>query len=429
MQQHSDALLRETVIAHLGELHSTPEAPSSLAPAIGYDGGELESQIQGALADSAFNADLTLLVREDAAESCRNISAALDAADEAARRGALLVPAALPELRECRRWFLGQVADQLRGRDPTPWRPRDAAVRDPEGLLAHVDHATILDQLADGIVLGDDQNHIIYANTAAEQLLGWEPGELIGRRVTAIIPPRLRDAHVAGYTRFLLTGEARLLGSPIRVPARHRSGREIPVELKLNGFRTDEGRHVFTASLRDLTDRVELERRVTIADSVHATAEMVATLAQSRQFDSIADAAPIVLNTIGPRLGWQFGAVWLPEDGALRCAEIWDERPGAHAAMADSSRERRFASGQGLPGRVWRSAEPTWITDVAADANFPRMQAALADGLRTALAFPVKAHGEVLAVVELYTGSVLDPDPELLATAGTIGSLVALLVR
>jgi hypothetical protein len=75
---------------------------------------------------------------------------------------------------------------------------------------------------------------------------------------------------------------------------------------------------------------------------------------------------------------------------------------------------------------VWQSGRPAWIPDIAADANFPRAAAALRHGLRSALAFPVKANpsGQPLAVVELLTDELIDLPAGLLTVLRTIGVLV-----
>jgi PAS domain S-box-containing protein len=35
--------------------------------------------------------------------------------------------------------------------------------------------------------------------------LGWAVEDLIGRRVVVLVPPELREAHIAGFTRHLTT--------------------------------------------------------------------------------------------------------------------------------------------------------------------------------------------------------------------------------
>jgi small neutral amino acid transporter SnatA (MarC family) len=50
---------------------------------------------------------------------------------------------------------------------------------------------------------------------------------LVGRRVVTLIPLRLREAHVAGFTRHLTTGESHVLGVPLILPVLRADGTEI----------------------------------------------------------------------------------------------------------------------------------------------------------------------------------------------------------
>ena len=77
------------------------------------------------------------------------------------------------------------------------------------------------------VVAADDTNRIIAVSPSVAELLGYEVDELVGERVTTIIPPRLRELYVAGFTRYLATGKVTLLGRRLQLPARHRDGTEI----------------------------------------------------------------------------------------------------------------------------------------------------------------------------------------------------------
>ena len=83
----------------------------------------------------------------------------------------------------------------------------------------------------------------------AAGLLGWSATELEGRRLVTIIPPRLRDAHVAAFTRQMLGGPARILGVPTDVPALHRNGSEVAITLLLERHADSRGRSLFVATL------------------------------------------------------------------------------------------------------------------------------------------------------------------------------------
>ena len=69
-----------------------------------------------------------------------------------------------------------------------------------------------------------------------------------------------------------------------------------------------------------------------------------------------------VLATLGESLGWAAGAVWRPDGARLTCITAWhaaDSRAGV-AALTNASRDRTYAAGQGLPGRVWGFRRLIW---------------------------------------------------------------------
>ncbi|MFD0545250.1 PAS domain S-box protein [Streptomyces mexicanus] len=89
------------------------------------------------------------------------------------------------------------------------------------------------------------------ANPAASELLGWRPGELVGRRITVIVPEHLRERHVAAFTSLLLTGQSHILGRPVTVPALHRDGSLVEIGLLIQTQEASDGRSVFVARLSE----------------------------------------------------------------------------------------------------------------------------------------------------------------------------------
>jgi PAS domain-containing protein len=139
------------------------------------------------------------------------------------------------------------------------------------------------------------------------------------------------------------------------------------------------------------------------------------------------DALARALGVIGESLGWRLGAVWEPASDrpeALRCVETWSAPGAAAEEFEELSRSIALASGEGLPGRVWRSAEPAWIADVLADENFPRAPAARRAGLHAAFCFPIRSARGVLGVIEFFTDEARELDAELLATMSALGDQI-----
>src|SRR4051812_44597691 len=132
---------------------------------------------------------------------------------------------------------------------------------------------------------------------------------------------------------------------------------------------------------------------------------------------ALIDDAPMedVLAAIAGGLGWHYGGAWLPQAGAVRCVATWATAEVAPFAAASQRLVLDF--GEGLPGRVQETGEPTWIADVEADENFPRRALAVEAGLRSAFAFPLAGGG----TLEFLTTAALKPDTDLLATLTSLG--------
>jgi hypothetical protein len=83
----------------------------------------------------------------------------------------------------------------------------------------------------------------------------------------------------------------------------------------------------------------------------------------------------------------------------------------------------------GLPGRVFASGEPSWITNVAKDENFPRLELAREANLHAAFGFPINGSQGVLGVIEFFAPEVRPPDTSLLYTFADIGIKVGQFVE
>jgi PAS domain S-box-containing protein len=138
---------------------------------------------------------------------------------------------------------------------------------------------------------------------------------------------------------------------------------------------------------------------------------------------SAADSAREVLGSIGSTLGWSLGAMWEvePDGSLLRCRVTWRAEDIDADRFVHASEDAAFEAGVGLPGRVWESASPAWIRDVVEDPNFPRARVAADCGVHGAFAFPIRARGTVIGVVEFFTRDLAEPDGYLLDLMETIG--------
>ena len=141
---------------------------------------------------------------------------------------------------------------------------------------------------------------------------------------------------------------------------------------------------------------------------------------------TVEEATPKILRALGEWLGWDVGALWRvdQEAGVLRCVEVWHKPSKEVPEFESASRQKTFLAGVGLPGKVWLSRKPRYISDLVREANFQRTPVAARERLHAAFGFPILLGGEVLGVIEFFSREIGQPDQELLATLATIGSQI-----
>lgn len=246
---HGDAMLRELALAGLHEEGAAPAVHDGADDAR-LDTGPLRRTLLAAAEAGLRTATIELAVDDGAAPDVLNRLAQIDEGDRLGREGAMLAPPSLPEVALCRTWLLTEIAWQLKGAAPKPWRlPAPIESAESWSPLAPADVAAA-DAVADAVVLADSRNRILHLNPAAGELLGWSAAELAGRRLTLLVPPAEREAHLAGFTNHLVTGERRILGTEVAVPALTRSGEEVAVVLVVEEIVLSTGERAFRGQLR-----------------------------------------------------------------------------------------------------------------------------------------------------------------------------------
>jgi diguanylate cyclase (GGDEF)-like protein/PAS domain S-box-containing protein len=117
----------------------------------------------------------------------------------------------------------------------------------------------ILEAALDAIVSMDHAGRIVEFNPAAERLFGISRADAMGRPLAElIVPERYRPTFQAGLLRYLTTGEGKMLGRRIEMPALRADGTEFPAEFAVVPIVLD-GPPVFTGFIRDVTDRLLAE--------------------------------------------------------------------------------------------------------------------------------------------------------------------------
>jgi PAS domain S-box-containing protein len=270
------------------------------------------------------------------------------------------------------------------------------------------------------VIVLDSQGQIVRFNQACEQITGYSFDEVRGRYFwnLFLLPEEVES--VKAVFEELLTGR-RFLEYENHWVMKDGSRRLIAWS---NTFLKDyEGAVEYIVSTgTDITDSKRVQQ--------HLTVQYAATrvLADST---TINEANPRILQGICESLGWDLGEIWMVDQQAnvLRFLSIWHKASLEVQEFEALKRQTTFIEGIGLPGRVWASSEPVWLTDVVNDLNFPHFKIAAQIGLHTAFGFSIRTGNKILGVITCFNREIKPRDQDLINTMNSIGEQVGQFVQ
>jgi len=272
----------------------------------------------------------------------------------------------------------------------------------------------IADTAYDGVITLDSTGIVTDWNAQATAIFGWSREEVLGRVFSeTIISDQDRQVYEQGISEFLRTGTGAILNRRIEIVARHRDGREIPVELAVSSAKIGEA-HIFSAFVRDITDRRRAEHRLASQYAVTRVLSEATTLEE---------AVPKIIQAIGESLEWDLGLFWRVDKGAgvLRCFDQWNAPSIQADPFTSDAWQRVFRRGEDLPGRIWANGKSVWVVDVTMDSECIRGPQARQVGFHGAFGLPILVGGEIEGIIEFFSRQVRQPDDELLRMVEDIG--------
>ena len=241
-------------------------------------------------------------------------------------------------------------------------------------------------------ILGFD-GRVRRLNPALRQLLGFDEDALNERGLLEIVDEHDRPEALAGV-RDLAASRREQVDLELRV--RCRRGMEHTL---LGSARACRERQLIYVAAGDVTERRRIERAASIAQ------ELAIGIAAAETLDA---ALTLALRRICEETGFALGQAWTREGESsyLELGAAWPTDSNALEAFTSRSESMTFERGHGLPGMAWETQAAVWIDDTKADDRLPRAPFAREAGIGAALAVPVQAGDEVVAVLEFFTREV-----------------------
>lgn len=157
----------------------------------------------------------------------------------------------------------------------------------------------IFEYLPDAILIVGRDGHIQQANTRAEQLFGYQRGELPGQLVEVLIPERLGLGHVKNRDNFFHYPHIRPMGTGLDLYGRRKDGSEFPVDITLGPL----GKKLEAAvcAVRDMTDQRQLMQA--LADKNAELHNMTQQLWQTAKLATMGELAAGIAHELNNPLG------------------------------------------------------------------------------------------------------------------------------
>ena len=280
----------------------------------------------------------------------------------------------------------------------------------------------IVESAMDAIISININEQIVLTNTAAEQMFGYEEGELIGKPLEVLIPERFRKSHPHYVRQFGETGTTtRSMSALGAIRGLRASGEEFPAEASISqiSIGTDK---MYTVILRDITERKQSEAQIQ-RQLEHLNGLRMIDIAISSSFD-MSLTLDVVLQEAHSQLGVDACAI-LILNTQLQTIDYAASR-GFHS---DALHHTQLKLREGYAGQAVLKRATIHISDIMElggklSTALPLEREAFVDYYGT----PLIVKGEVIGVLEIYHRSHLKVDSDWLEFLETLAGQAAIAI-
>ena len=113
----------------------------------------------------------------------------------------------------------------------------------------------------DALIAINSLGIVMYWNSSAESMFGYDREEMIGTSIHAIIPKSFHKLHDAGLKRVSEGGEHHVIGKSAELSAITKDGKEFPISLTLSTWQVDKDNY-YGAIIRDITELKSMQDKL-----------------------------------------------------------------------------------------------------------------------------------------------------------------------
>lgn len=120
---------------------------------------------------------------------------------------------------------------------------------------------TIIDSLHDAIITVDNYGSILSANRTAERMFDCDISDLVGHKVSSLMPEPYASLHNGFMQNYLERGVANILGKPQELPALRKTGQEFPMEISISEVQQGVEK-IYIGIIRDISERKKAKDQI-----------------------------------------------------------------------------------------------------------------------------------------------------------------------
>lgn len=261
----------------------------------------------------------------------------------------------------------------------------------------------VLHMAAEGIISLDQEQRIVVFNGGAEKLFGYQPGEVLGKTLDMLLPKEAAGTHRRHVESFGRGPDVSRAMAGRELFGRRKDGTLVNVEVGISK-RSENGGVLYTAVVRDITQRVQDEKKIARLTRIHQVLSGInSAIVRIRDRQELFDEACRIAVEHG-----NFGIAWI---GMLDAA-AQEVTPVARAGLGADEllggvnamiRDDRL-QGRGVLARAFTARKPAFDNDITINPEVggKRRAEAIRRGYRSVIVLPLIVEGELQGGLSLF---------------------------